>query len=146
MAPWYASQKSKEFAERVRVTERKNLGRIPIVLPLLKLLGFRGIVDKHVPMKRQRELTHSAALEALVAHIVDSLGKKRAPLYRMEEWADRSGMAFSYGVAAEHFNDDRMGDALDVFLPPAEEVLQEISLNLVSRFEPVAGGVHQRYC
>lgn len=142
MAPWFASEKAGQFAERVRVTDRKNLGRSPLVLPLLRMLGLRRVVDEEVPMQRQRHLTHGQALEALVTHIVDSLGKKRVPLYHLETWMDRSGVAFCYGVESSHFNDDRMGDALDAFLPHAGEVLQTVSVNLLSHFEPVVGAIH----
>jgi len=142
MAPWFASEKASQFAERVRVTDRRNLGRSPLVLPLLRILGLRRVVDEEVPMQRQRHLTHGQALEALVAHIVDSLGKKRVPLYHLDAWMDRSGLALCYGVESSHFNDDRMGDALDAFLPHAGEALQTVSLNLLSHFEPVVGAVH----
>lgn len=142
MAPWFASEKASQFAERVRVTDRRNLGRAPLVLPLLRMLGLREAVEEAVPMQRQRHLTHGQALEALVTHIVDSLGKKRVPLYHLDGWMERSGLAFCYGVASSHFNDDRMGDALDAFLPRAGEVLQRVSLNLLSYFQPTVGGVH----
>lgn len=142
MAAWFASEKAARFAERVRVTDRRNLGRSPVVLPLLGLLGFRRSVEERVPMQRQRHLTHGEALEALVAHMVDSLGRKRVPLYHLHEWMERSGLALCYGVESSHFTDDRIGDALDAFLPHAEEVLERVSLKLLSDFQPVVGAVH----
>mgnify|MGYP001084236957 CR=1 FL=1 len=82
MALWFASEKSASFAESVRVTDEKNLGRAPVVLPLLKLLKLRESIDKHAPMQRQRHLTHGHVLEALVAHVVNSLGGQRTSALR----------------------------------------------------------------
>jgi hypothetical protein len=89
-------------------TAARPMGPIALVKPITDGLSVREIVDRHVPMERERDdgLTHGQVVEALVAN-------RLSALYKVEDWASNFAVKEVYSIPAEKLNDDRVGGTLD---------------------------------
>jgi transposase len=111
----------------------KPLGSITLAKPITDRLGVREIVDKYVPMERNRRdgLTHGQVIEALVANRLSA----PRPLYKVEDWAQDFAVGESYGIPPEKLNDDRVGRALDAIYPYLEELKSELAMQALTEFD-----------
>lgn len=117
----------------IRRTVVRPMGSIALVKPVTDRLNVREIVDKYIPMERNREdgLTHGQVIEALVANRLSA----PRPLYMVEDWASNFAMKDIYGIPAEKLNDDRVGRALDAIYPYLEELKSELAMRAITEFD-----------
>jgi transposase len=142
MLAWFPTEPSRAIAARIQALQPKDLGQIPVVLPILRTLGLCEAVDACCPSKRDRHLSHGQVLEALVLHVVTRFGRRRIPLYHLQEDMEKSGLAFACRLESQFLNESRFGRALDTLEPMAEQVVQQVVLNLLRHYRPVIRWVH----
>ena len=87
------------------------MGAIPLILPFLEKLGLREIVNQ--------TLVSVNDVDNGIVALVFCLNRFLAPrsLWRVEEWLAETVLPEMLGVAADKFNDDRLGRFLDDLAP-----------------------------
>ncbi len=117
----------------IKGVSHKPLGSIVLVKPITDRLGVGEIIDRYVPMERERVdgLSRGQVIEALVANRLSA----PRPLYRVEEWAGEYAVGEVYGVEPGRLNDDRVGRALDAIYPHLEELKGELAMRAITEFE-----------
>jgi transposase len=119
------------------------VGSLALLRPLLSAMGIRALVDRLVPMQRERDdgISHGQVVETLIANRLIS----PRPLSRIDEWAKAQGVGISFGIAPDRLNDSRLGRTLDALTddwdpasgtaPPLLEDLQtRVTLQFMRRF------------
>ena len=120
------------------------VGSLALLGPLLAAMSIRALVDRLVPMQRERKdgLSHGQIVEILIANRLIA----PRPLSRIEQWAESQGVAVMFGIEPESLNDSRIGRTLDALTdgwdpasglaPPLLEELQtQITLHFMQRFQ-----------
>lgn len=107
------------------VGTRREVGPLLLVVHYLRRLGLVDLVDQIVPMRGRALLTHGEVIAALVANRLCG----PAPLYDVAGWASSAAVAELLGIPAGLLNDDRLGRALDVLAPHAEDLRGRLLLD-----------------
>lgn len=102
-------------------------GAVAVVLPLLRRLGIRDIVDRLCPMAWSKSASHGQIAELFVLHLLQN--ERRVPLYRLQDWVAEKGLAPVVGCPVEACNDDRLGRALEA----CADVLPELEAQVVAQ-------------
>jgi len=102
-------------------------GAVAVVLPLLRRLGLRRIVDQLCPMAWNNGASHGQIAELFVLHLLQN--ERRVPLYRLQDWVAEQGLAPVVGCPVEACNDDRLGRALEA----CADVLPELEAQVVAQ-------------
>ena len=108
----------------------KTVGALPLLRGLLKRVGLAEVLDRVLPKDPQAYLSVGEVAEMLVANRLSS----PRPLYRVEEWAERAGVAQVFGFRPDWLNDDRLGRTLDRLGENAKALKGELCLELARRF------------
>ena len=108
---------------------RRHLGSLPVLYTLLELLHVREIINRHCPTAA--EVDHGTV--ALVM-VLNRLAAPRA-LYRVADWLSRTVLVYSLDVAAEKFNDDRLGRTLDALSQHTRDLWQDVVHQALIQFE-----------
>ena len=112
-----------------RAQLRHNLGALPVLYRLLKLLDVRRIVNRHCPSVAQ--VDHGAVVTILV---LNRLLAPR-PLYKLADWAAQTVLVTVLGVPAAKFNDDRLGRTLDALAEHQRDTWLDIVHQALRRFD-----------
>ena len=123
------------------------IGNLALLRPLLAAMGIKDLVDRLVPMQRERDdgVSHGDVVEVLVANRLIA----PRPMSRIAEWADGQGVGAMFGIDPELFNDCRIGRTLDALTdgwdpasgtgpPLLEELQSQITLRFMKRFNIAA--------
>lgn len=117
---------------------RRTVGPLLLISHYLKRLGLVELVDGIIPMRGRSLLTHGEVISALVANRLCS----PLPLYDISGWASSAAVSELLGAPASLLNDDRLGRALDVLAPVAEDLRGRLLLSTCQRFEINASRLH----
>lgn len=127
---------------------RYKVGSLPVLYALLQTLEVEAIINRHCPTRG--EVGHgTVALVLILNRLLLPL-----PLYQIADWVGQTCLVATLGVAAEKFNDDRLGRTLDALYPhldvlwPAiiEQVLLRTEIDLSVLFYDVTAFIaHGRY-
>jgi transposase len=99
---------------------RYKLGALPVLYALLQTLEVERIINDHCPT--QGEVGHgTVALVLVLNRLILPL-----PLYQISDWVGQTCLVAALGIAAEKFNDDRLGRTLDALYPHLDAIWQEI--------------------
>lgn len=120
------------------VGTRRDVGPLLVVAHYLRRLGLVGLVDALVPMRGRSLLTHGEVITALVANRLCG----PAPLYDVASWASCAAIAELFNIPAGLLNDDRLGRALDVLAPHAEDLRCRLLLRTLKSFPIDANRLH----
>ena len=108
---------------------RRQLGAIVVLYPLLKELHVEEIINKHLPGRHQ--VKHGRVAMVL---ILSRLVAPRA-MYKISDWVAQTVLEKEMGVAADKFNDDRLGRTLDALAPHVQEIWVEIITVAIERYQ-----------
>jgi transposase len=81
---------------------------VPIIQQVIDTLGIESVFEEHVKHDVRDKLPVSRVLASALCNVI----LERYPLYKMGQWAMQRGLV-SGEMAADCFNDDRIGRALD---------------------------------
>lgn len=116
-----------------QIGTRRDVGALLLVQHYLRRLRLTEIVDQAAPMRGRAYLSHGEVIAALVANRLSA----PSPLYDVAGWASSAAMAELFETPAALLNDDRLGRALEVLAPVAEDVRAALCLAAIERFEGV---------
>ena len=108
---------------------RRHLGALPILHTLLEVLDVREIINHHCHTKA--EVDHGTVAMVLV---LNRLVAPRA-LYRVADWLSRTVLVYSLDVAADKFNDDRLGRTLDAISRHTRDIWQDVVHHALIQFD-----------
>jgi transposase len=92
----------------------KTIGSLALSYPYLRRLGVAQLIDDLTTKGKEREVSTGRVVEVLV---LNRLSLRPTPISKVDQWARGQVIAEVYGVAADAFNDDRIGRALDEISP-----------------------------
>src|SRR5262245_4690120 len=92
----------------------KTIGSLALSYPYLRRLGFAHLIDELTTQGKGREVSTGRVVEVLV---LNRLSVRPSPISKVDAWARGQVIEEVYGVAADAFNDDRIGRALDEIYP-----------------------------
>lgn len=108
----------------------KLVGSLPLLKDFIEQVGFCDIIDTICPSDPQAFLSYGDVTKILVANRLCA----PRPLYKVEEWAEKSGVEAVFGIPSNYLNDDKCGRTLEVFADNAQTLKAAISLDVVRRF------------
>lgn len=115
-------------------------GAVAMVLPLLRRLGLRRIVDELCPMAWNNGASHGQIAELFVLHILQN--ERRAPLYRLADWVAEQDLAPLLGCPAAACNDDRLGRALEAFADAMPQLEAQVVAQAVVQYHLPVETIH----
>jgi transposase len=118
------------------VFDTEVIGSLPILVAYLDRLQLAEIVNKTVPWKGDIPL--GTVVEVL---ILNRLLNPTA-MYRMDEWAQSSGVAAYYGLKPNDLNDDLLGRALERLMQNGDSAQAPLVLQAVREFELDVSQIH----
>jgi transposase len=98
-----------------------NLGQLALLRPLLQKLNIAAIIDRHIPT--DAEFSHGTVLDVLLAARLHS----PTALVNVAQWAQEHGVAYLWNIPPEKLNDDRLARALDAFFDKRQDILADIT-------------------
>jgi|NGEPerStandDraft_6_1074524.scaffolds.fasta_scaffold40195_1 transposase len=110
----------------------RQLGALPLLLPLVETLGLREIVNRHCHPDGLIPEDVDVGLVVLV--LVLNRLQAPQPLVHVEEWIRDSALVDLLALQPEQFNDDRLARALDGVLPHLDAIWEEVIRRLVTTF------------
>ncbi|MDM8537265.1 IS1634 family transposase [Desulfobacterales bacterium HSG17] len=118
-----------------------KVGAAPVLKHYIERMGIVSIIDRMIPSHCNRKISHGEMVAAIMVYL---LSGGRA-LYRMEKWAEETGI-LKYifpQYSAKDFTDDRIDDTLDaLFKNGLEPVQGSISSNIVVEFDLNLDQIH----
>ncbi len=118
---------AEEFSDVSQRPRTRQLGAVPLVLPILEDLDLCGTVNRQRPSKALIDLGRIALLFAL-----NRLLSPR-PLYAIGEWAKETAVAEILGLPGEQLYDMRLGRALDALFPKLGSLWVELAAWAIRR-------------
>jgi transposase len=108
----------------------KMVGCLPLLRDFIAKIGFSDVIDKTCPADQQSYLSYGDVTKILVANRLSA----PKPLYKIEEWAEKSGVEAVFGIPSSYLNDDRCGRTLEVLGENSFTLKGAISLDIARRF------------
>jgi transposase len=99
---------------------RRHLGALPVLHTLLETLRVREIINRHCPTAA--EVDHGTVAMVMV---LNRLVAPRA-LHRVADWLSRTVLVYTLDIAADKFNDDRLGRTLDAISQHTRDIWQDV--------------------
>jgi transposase len=115
-------------------------GAVAVVLPLLRRLGIRRMVDELCPMQWSKGATHGQVAELFLLHILQN--ERRLPLYQLQHWVAEKDLAPLLGCPAEACNDDRLGRALEAFAEAMPQLEAQVVAQAVMQYHLPVETIH----
>jgi transposase len=115
-------------------------GAVAVVLPLLRRLGIRRIVDELCPMQWSKGATHGQVAELFLLHLLQH--ERRLPLYHLQGWVAEKDLGPLLGCPAEAFNDDRLGRALEAFAEAMPQLEAQVVAQAVVQYRLPVETIH----
>lgn len=107
----------------------KDLGAIPLILPFLKTLGLREVINQ--TLVSVNDVDNGTV--ALVLCLNRLLAPR--PLYRVEDWLAETILPEYLGIDAAKLHDDRLGRFLDDLTPHLDRIWQTLSLRAIEHYQ-----------
>ncbi len=115
----------------------KNLGRIYLVLPFLKILKIGETINRYIQDGGNIDI--GTVVEIL---ILNRLCGFRTPLYAIAGWAEKYGIDEIYAIEAKRLTDDRIGNVLDKIFEHLNTLDSQVTINLLKAFNIDVKQVH----
>ena len=117
----------------------KTIGSLALSYPYLRRLGFAQLIDELTTKGKEREVSTGRVIEVLV---LNRLSLRPSPLSKVDAWARGQVIEEVYGVAADAFNDDRIGRALDEIYPHLTDAWAALVLRGVQTYQIALDQLH----
>jgi len=121
---------SSEMKKNNENLRRLAVEGIPLITSVAQSIGLRTIISKYIPSYGNEKIEVVDALMILLCNI--TIG--RQPLYELEQWLQKfHPQCFQLKQQQlQHFNDDRLGRALDkLYLADRASLMTEIVVNMI---------------
>ena len=115
------------FAQVSRRPETRQLGAIPLLLPIIEDLELCRTVNRTRPSKTLVDLGHIAVVLALNRLLAP------CPLSGVGDWAQATALAGLLGLAGDQLCDMRLGRALDALFPHLGTLWAELAAQAIRR-------------
>jgi transposase len=116
--------------------DTRFVGALPVITNYMERLGMSKIVDELVPWEGD------VRLGTLVEIMVTNRLLSPTPLFRLEDWAQQTGVASYYSLEPGQLNDDRLGRALERLPAYADRVQAGLVIGAVKEFKLSVAQVH----
>lgn len=116
-----------QFSRASQQLQTRQLGAIPLVLPILQDLDLCGTVNRLRPSKALVDLGHITVVLALNRLLAPQ------PLSSVGEWAQRTALAGLLGLPGDQLYDMRLGRALDALFPHLGALWAELAAQAIRR-------------
>ena len=116
-----------------------KVGSFPIVKHYMEELGIPELFSKQLPQVKGEPI-HSDCLCVLIQNIIISV----RPLYKISDWLkDYTDGQTEFGMESNKYNDDRLGEALDVlYESDRHSLMSGASINAIKRYELSTDQIH----
>jgi hypothetical protein len=118
---------------QVREVLVRQLGALPLLLPLCERLGLREIINAQCYADEQVPEDIDVGRVALVLILNRLLAPQ--PLVHVETWLADTVLPELLGLAADQCNDDRLARVLDRLVPHLDTLWQALIVAAITRFE-----------
>jgi len=118
-----------------------RLGALPIIVDFLRTIQVRDLIDFAVPPHPLHDVTHGDCIEALLCAIF--LGTHT--LFHVEQTLepyDLERLFGKKGIESGHFNDTRLGEALDALYAKTPELFASIVSQAIEAFQVIIKRLH----
>src|ERR1700687_1455221 len=105
------------------------VGALPVITNYLERLELARVIDELVPWDGD------VPLGTLVEILVTNRLLNPKALFRIDAWAQKTGLDTYYGLAAGQLNDDRLGRALERVAARAESIQAGLVVQAVKKFK-----------
>ena len=112
------------------------VGALPVISNYLERLELAKIIDELVPWEGD------VPLGTLVEILVTNRLLNPKALFRIDAWAQKTGLDTFYRLAAGQLNDDRLGRALERLPAQAEAIQAGLVLQAVKKFKLDVSQIH----
>ena|SRR5438067_326378 len=112
------------------------VGALPVLTHYLERLHLAEIVNQTVPWEGD------VPLGTLVEILVLNRLLDPCALFRIDDWAQTSGVAAYHGLQPGQFNDDRLGRALEALPAFNDSIQAPLVLRIVREFDLDVSQVH----
>jgi transposase len=116
--------------------DTRVVGALPVISNYLERLGLARIVDELVPWEGD------VPLGTLVEVLVTNRLLNPKALFRIDAWAQKTGLDTYYGLEAGQLNDDRLGRALERLPAHAAPVQAGLVLQAIKEFRLSVSQIH----
>lgn len=116
--------------------DTQNVGALPVIAQYMGRMRLAEHINDVVPW--EGEIPLGTVVEALVAN---RLLQPKA-LFRVDDWAQSSGVAGYLGLEPGQLNDDRLGRSLERLAKHAEEIQTALVLTAIREFDLDISQIH----
>lgn len=112
------------------------VGALPVIVEYLERLHVAKTIDRLIPWEGE------VPLGTLVEIMIINRLLAPQPLFRMDEWAQQTGVAAYYGLEPRQLNDDRLGRALERLPAHRQGAQAGLVLQALRKFHLQVSQVH----
>jgi transposase len=116
--------------------DTQTVGALPVIVEYLERLQVAKTIDRLVPWEGD------VPLGTLVEIMIINRLLAPQPLFRLDEWARKTGVAAYYGLDPGQLNDDRLGRALERLPAYQQAVCAGLVLQALRKFRLQVSQVH----
>jgi transposase len=116
--------------------DTQRVGALPVISHYLERLQLATLVDELVPWEGE------VPLGTLVEILVTNRLLNPKALFRIDDWAHKTGLDTYYDLEAGQLNDDRLGRALERLTAQAESIQAGLVLQAVKKFKLAVSQIH----
>lgn len=112
------------------------VGALPVIGQFLENIELGRIIDELVPWEGD------VPLGTLVEVLVTNRLLNPKAMFRIDAWAQKTGLDTFYGLSAGQLNDDRLGRALERLTAHAEQIQAGLVLQAVKKYRLNVSQIH----
>jgi transposase len=116
--------------------DTQAVGALPVIVEYLERLQVAKTIDRLIPWQGE------VPLGTLVEIMIINRLLAPQPLFRLDEWAQKTGVAAYYGLDPGQLNDDRIGRALERLPVHRQEAGAGLVLQALRKFRLQVSQVH----
>lgn len=116
--------------------DTQTVGALPVIVEYLERLQVAKTIDRLIPWEGE------VPLGTLVEIMIINRLLAPQPLFRLDEWAQQTGVAAYYGLEPGQLNDDRVGRALERLPAGQQAVAAGLVLQALRKFRLQVNQVH----
>lgn len=116
--------------------DTQTVGALPVIVEYLERLQVAKTIDRLIPWQGE------VALGTLVEIMIINRLLAPQPLFRLDEWAQKTGVAAFYGLKPGQLNDDRIGRSLERLPAHRQAACAGLVLQALRKFHLQVNQVH----
>ena len=116
--------------------DTQTVGALPVIVEYLERLQVAKTIDRLIPWQGE------VPLGTLVEIMIINRLLAPQPLFRLDEWAQKTGVAAFYGLEPGQLNDDRIGRSLERLPAHRQAACAGLVLQALRKFHLQVNQVH----